>query len=137
MKSDEFDQLKALIQSEVGGVRSEVTGLRTEMGEVRSDVTGLRSEVGDLRSEVAGANTEYAGLIGLLSKKFDRMDARFTRLEVGQEDLGGKLAVVGGGVTSNGERLGRIDERIDGVDGLVRELAGLKPSSARPGPARR
>jgi chromosome segregation ATPase len=156
--SDEFDELKTLIrsevgavradlqselgavradlQSEVGGVRSDVAGLRSEMGEVRADVTGLRSEMGEvradvtgLRSEMGGLSSEYQNLIGFLSKKFDRIDTRFTRLEVGQEAFGAKLAIVGEGVTSNGRQLGRVGERIDGVEGLVRELAGLNPTS--------
>ena len=54
---------------------------------------------------------------------------RLTRLEVGQEQLRDELRGVAEGVTLNGERLDRANDRIDGVDGLVRELAGVKPAS--------
>ena len=80
--------------------------------------------------------SEYHHLIGFLSKKFDGIDyrfdqndARFARLEIGQEQLRDDLRAVAEGVTSNGERIDRLGERVDGVDGMVRELAGVEPVS--------
>ncbi len=86
-------------------IRSEVGGLRSELG---SEIDGLRSEIGGLRSDFG---------------------ERLKRLEIGQEQLHDDLRGVAEGVTMNGERLDRANARIDGVDSLVRQLAGLKPAS--------
>ena len=67
--------------------------------------------------------SEYQHLIDFLSKKFDGMDERFVKLEVGHEELRSNLKAVAEGVTMNGQRIDRVLGRLDGMDDTLRDLA--------------
>jgi chromosome segregation ATPase len=66
--------------------------------------------------------SEYQQLIHFLSGKFEAIEARFTRLEVGMEDLRHHVQIVAEGVTMCNERIDRNARLIQGLDERVASL---------------
>jgi predicted RNase H-like nuclease (RuvC/YqgF family) len=100
-------------KSDINGLKSDFTGLRSEVGELKSDFTGLRFEVGELKSDFTGLRSE----VGELKSDFDglrfeiksfKLETResFTKLNEKIEDL---TEVV----------MGNIDKRVEVLEEKV------------------
>ena len=140
MTPDEFTRLETLIRSQVGGLRTvmdrrfDAVDTRFEQVDARFDAMDTRFEQVDARFDAMDTRfdamrADFDSHERVASDHFARLHARTGRIEIVLESVQDQIATVAEGVTSNGERLDRMNGRIDGVESLVKELAGVKSSS--------
>ena len=101
--------LNSGVRSEVANVRSDVTVLRSDVADVRSDVTVLRSDLADVRSDVTVLRSDLT-------------------------DVRSGLADVRRDLQAQGERVARIEGRLDALAPVMTPMRPAAPAEPAPAP---
>lgn len=62
LTKQDLNQIKAVVQTEVKPLRTDISGLKTSVGALRTDVNGLKKNVKELGGDVNGLKTDVGFL---------------------------------------------------------------------------